>query len=61
MKTFIVGITIGLFAFGGLSGATRASEMEIGVDMTPMTQQVVEKSDPRFENYALENSAAAGQ
>ena len=33
--------------------------MEIGVEMTPMAkqEQVVVKSDARFENYALENSA----
>jgi hypothetical protein len=37
--------------------------MEIGVDVTPMAkqEQVVAKSDARFENYALENSAAGGQ
>ena len=40
-----------------------ASEMEIGVEMTPLTkqEQVVAKSDARFANYALENSAAGGQ
>ena len=41
----------------------QAGEMEIGVEMTPATKktQVVAKSDSRFENYALENSAAGGQ
>ena len=36
--------------------------MEIGVEMTPMTAtKVVAKSDSRFDNYAIENSAAGGQ
>ena len=35
--------------------------MEIGVEMTPETKQVVAKSDSRFDNYAIENSAAGGQ
>jgi hypothetical protein len=41
----------------------QASEMEIGVEMTPVAkqEQVVAKSDARFESYALENSAAGGQ
>jgi hypothetical protein len=28
--------------------------------MTPMVKQEVAQSDARFENYALENSAAGG-
>ena len=41
----------------------QASEMEIGVEMTPVAkqEQVLAKSDARFANYALENSAAGGQ
>jgi hypothetical protein len=41
----------------------QANEMDVEVEMTPMSkqEQVVAKSDARFENYALENSAAAGQ
>jgi hypothetical protein len=32
--------------------------MEIGVEMTPVVKQEAAKSDPRFDNYAIENSAA---
>ena len=36
--------------------------MEIGVEMTPVVQQkVAARSDARFDNYAIENSAAGGQ
>ena len=46
-----------------VANAQANDTMEIGVEMTPMTkqEQVVAKSDTRFANYALENSAAAGQ
>ena len=39
----------------------QAEEMEIGVEMTPMVeskQAATAKSDERFANYALENSAS---
>jgi len=37
--------------------------LEIGVEMTPVVKQekVVAKSDSRFDNYAIENSAAGSQ
>ena len=40
--------------------------LEIGVEMTPIVKEVpkkvaAQKSDSRFDNYALENIAAGGQ
>ena len=35
--------------------------MEIGVEMTPVETKQVAKADSRFDNYAIENSAAGGQ
>ena len=38
----------------------QAEEMELGVEMTPMVEskQIASKTDERFANYALENSAS---
>jgi hypothetical protein len=35
--------------------------LEIGVEMTPVVKQEKAKSDSRFDNYAIENSAAGSQ
>ena len=35
--------------------------LEIGVEMTPVVKQEKAKSDARFDNYAIENSAAGAQ
>ena len=62
MKKIVIAASL-MFVATAQAQTQSEQMMEIGVDMTPVMAEkaVVAKLDSRFENYALENSAAGGQ